>query len=77
MLKQDFLSLLTTEFDVNNYIINEKTVFEEIPDWDSMSILIVMSLVDENFGITLTAGDFGKIKTIEDLIIKIGASHFE
>ena len=77
MKKQEFISILETEFNVDAHIFNTETVLTEIPDWDSMSILIIMSLVDEHFGVAITADDFTKIRTISDLFNKIGDSHFE
>lgn len=76
MKKQEFYALLATEFNVEENSIDESTVLTEIPDWDSMSILVIMSMVDEQFGKTLTANDFGTIKTIDDLANLIGPEKF-
>ena len=77
MKKQEFFALLATEFNVDDDTINESTVLTEIPDWDSMSILVVMSLVDERFEITLSANDFTKINKVSDLISFIGKEKFD
>lgn len=77
MNKQEFLSILAVEFNVSNDSLNETNLLEAIPNWDSMSILIIMSMVDERFGLTLTADDFAEIKTIGDLLIKIGPEHIK
>ena len=76
MNKQEFLSILTVEFNVSNDSLNETDLLEAIPGWDSMSILVIMSIVDDRFGLTLTADDFAEIKTIGDLFSKIGLEHF-
>jgi acyl carrier protein len=77
MKKQEFLSILAVEFNVSNDSLSETSVLEEIPGWDSMSILVIMSMVDERFGLILTANDFVEIKTIGELFTKIGPEHIK
>ncbi len=77
MKKQEFFSLLANEFNLDGNTINETTVLTDIPDWDSMSILIVMSIIDEHFGISISADDFIKINSIGDILSIVGSKHID
>ncbi len=77
MKKQELYSLIADELNLEDGSLNETSVLFDIQGWDSMSILVIMTIVDENFGITLSADDFTTIDTIKDLEEKIGAENFK
>lgn len=49
------------------------TVLAEIPAWDSLAILIVISLADEQYGVTLTGDEVRAANTPADLAARIAA----
>jgi acyl carrier protein len=77
MKKSEFINEIAAELEVNAAELNEETVLTSIPDSDSMSLLVIMSVVDDKFGITLTADDFKNVTTIKDLMQIIGLDKFE
>lgn len=48
-------------------VINKNTEFKKLEDWGSMMALIVIAMVDSEYGKTLTAEDLHKAKTVESL----------
>lgn len=77
MKTKNFIKELAAELNADVTELNEDTVLTSIPDWDSMSILVIMSLVDEKYGKTLSADDFKNVTSIKDLMNVIGMDQFE
>lgn len=51
--------------------IKADTVFRELEEWNSMMALIIISMVDSDFGKELSADDIRASVTVEDLFNKI------
>ena len=47
--------------------VNSKTQFKKLEEWSSIFALIVIAMVDTEYGKVLTAADIYKAETIEDL----------
>lgn len=52
------------EFDA----LNGETKFRELPEWDSLSYLSVIAMMDEEYDTQIESEDFKKIETINDII---------
>ncbi len=77
MTKQEFIDLLAEELEVEDVRLEESTILKSLVEWDSMAIMVVIGLLDENFGIKVTAEQFKSIKTIGSIIEVIGEDKFE
>ena len=47
--------------------INESTNFKELDEWDSLTALSTISMVDEEFGVTITNKDLKSVETLGEL----------
>ena len=47
--------------------VNENDELKSFPQWDSLSVLSVIAMLDAGYGVNLRAADFGPIKTAGDL----------
>jgi acyl carrier protein len=47
--------------------IKETDELKSFPQWDSLSVLSVIAMLDTNYGVNLHAAEFGQIKTAGDL----------
>lgn len=52
------------EFD----ILDSDTKFRELPEWDSLSYLSVIAMMDEEYNTQIESSDFKKLETINDII---------
>ena len=43
------------------------TPFRDIPNWDSLAYLSVVTVIDSEFGVTIPLDDFRKLQTISDI----------
>lgn len=47
---------------------------KDVPNWDSLAILTTLSMVDQEYGVTLTGADLQACETIGDVYARIGKS---
>jgi len=47
--------------------VKETDELKSYPQWDSLSVLSVIAMLDANYGINLRAKEFENIKTVGDL----------
>lgn len=52
------------EFDA----LTGDTKFRELPEWDSLSYLSVIAMMDEEYDTQIESADFKKLETINDII---------
>jgi acyl carrier protein len=77
MTKNDFYKLFAERLNISNAELNENTELDSFIEWDSYGVLDIMVMTDEVFQVSLDAKDFRAMKTIGDLMSKLGASNFE
>ena len=47
--------------------VKETDELKAFPQWDSLSVLSVIAMLDASYGVNLRAADFGTIKTAGEL----------
>jgi len=77
MTKKDFYNLFAERLNISNAELNENTELDSFKEWDSYGVLDIMVMTDEVFHVNLEAKDFRAMKTVGDLMAKLGASNFE
>lgn len=58
---QEMIELLENESLVEN------TKFKEIDEWDSLAALSIISMIDDEFGVTINNKDLRSIETVGEL----------
>jgi acyl carrier protein len=64
---QNFIKKLEEVFEMQTGTINSQDIFREYKEWDSMALLSLMAMLEDEYNITIPREDFQKISTIEDL----------
>lgn len=65
---EDFIGRIEDEFEeLEKGILKPETDFRKGFDWTSVNALILFSMINIEYGITLTAEDLHKSKTVKDL----------
>lgn len=67
MDKNFFLNNFINQFEEDNLDINFQTKFRELDSWDSMTSLMVISMLDEIYSTIISSDDFENFKTVEDI----------
>lgn len=65
---QDFIQNLVNLFDdIDTSNFSVLTDFKDNDEWNSLLVLSVIAMVDEEYGIIITSDDIRQAKTIGDL----------
>lgn len=68
----DFIEKFSQEFaEVKPGEIKADTVFRSLDEWSSMQALIIIAMIDEQYGVTLTAEDMKEVTTVQDIFNKV------
>jgi len=61
----EFLTKIASILEVDD--VKESDELKAFPQWDSLSVLSVIAMLDASYGVNLRAADFGTIKNVGDL----------
>ncbi len=61
----EFLSKIAAILEVEH--VNETDELKSFPQWDSLSVLSVIAMLDANYGVNLHASDFKSVQNVGDL----------
>jgi acyl carrier protein len=65
---QEFIKKIESEFEeLTPGVIAPESKFRDVLDWSSVNALTVIALVDCEYDVILTAEDFMKSETIQDI----------
>ncbi len=70
-MEEKFISLFKDTLEVNVQDINLATKFRDLENWDSLTFLSVLAMIDEEYDVVIEGNDFQRLQTIEDLINEI------
>ena len=79
MKTEDFINELkdALEIEDEDQEITLETNLKELEEYDSLSVLSIIAMIDKNFSKKIPSLDFIKITTIKSLMDLIGKEHFE
>lgn len=65
---QNFVSVLD---DTDEALITDETIFRDLEEWDSLTALSLIAMVDEEYSLKLTGDDIKTSTTLQDIFEKI------
>ena len=71
MKKTDFLKELEKSMELPPNVLKPESFLDEF-SWDSLSIIVFITLVDKKFGISITPPQIAQCNTVNDLIGLLG-----
>lgn len=65
---EKFIELFAEQFDdIDIALLKPETHFRELEEWSSLIALLVITMVDEEYGIVLPPEEMRKTQTIQEL----------
>ncbi len=64
---QDFISNLEITLEKKKGTITEKDIFRNYPEWDSLMVFAVLSMISDEYDVTIGRAEFDELVTVEDL----------
>lgn len=68
MTNQEKIAMLEDIMELDENTLTENTDLMDIEEWDSLSVLSFMAMLDSIFGKNLPGSEIRKAKTISDLM---------
>ncbi len=68
MNKDEIYRFIADALHINIDIVNEDLGIGDIPEWDSLAHVMLLSRIEEKFAISLDADQALDLETVEDLI---------
>jgi len=70
-MEEKFIDLFKETLEINSQDITLSTKFRDLENWDSLSFLSILAMIDEEYDVVIEGNDFRRLVTIEDLISEI------
>ena len=79
MKKEEFIEELedALEIEDEDKEITQETDLRYVEEYDSLSVLAIIAMIDKNFGKQIPSSDFLKVTTVSSLMDLIGKEYFE
>ena len=77
MTSTDFLRELAGSLEIAEKRLDETTDLTALDEYDSLSVLAIIALIDESFGISLTGPQLAQFTTVGSLMDLIGRERFD
>ena len=79
MQAKDFINELkdALEIEDEDQEITLETNLKELEEYDSLSVLSIIAMIDKNFGKQISSADFAKVTTVSSLMDLIGKGYFQ
>ena len=70
-MEEKFITLFKETLEMEDQDIALDTKFRDLENWDSLSFLSVLAMLDEEYDVVIEGNDFRQLVTIEDLINEV------
>ena len=69
---KDFVNNMAEQFfDTDVSVFKPDTEFKALEEWESLTALTVIAMIDREYGVTVSGKDIREAKTIEDLFRRV------
>lgn len=73
-MENNFLDLLKDTLEIEDRDLTVNDEFRTYPEWDSLALLSVIAMIDDEYDVIIEGNDFAKINTVGELIEAIKQS---
>lgn len=68
MTKEEFVQEIMETLEIEDAsLVQDTTVFRELDEWDSLAALSTISMIDDEFGVTINNKDLRSVETLGEL----------
>lgn len=67
-MEENFIKLFAETLEIEDREITLNDSFREYPEWDSLALLSVIAMIDDEYDVIIEGNDFAKLKTVGDLV---------
>jgi acyl carrier protein len=67
-MEQKFLDLFKETLEIENREIYSSDLFRDFEEWDSLALLSVIAMIDEEYNLIIESKVFQKLNSLNDVI---------
>jgi acyl carrier protein len=67
----DFIAVFADAIDRDALLIKNEDVFREYEEWDSIALLSLVAMLEDNYSVIIPREIFERLETIQDLIDQV------
>jgi acyl carrier protein len=71
MTSKEKLSLLEELLDIGKDTLSEDTVLKNLSEWDSLAVIAIIAMFDDEFGKIIESDDVKRFVTVKDIMDKM------
>lgn len=72
-MKDKFLEVLKEVFEIEDQEINMEDTFRDYDEWDSLTHLSLIAMLDDEYDLQIEDAEFKKIETVQELFNKVNS----
>lgn len=67
----DFIAAFADAIDRDALLIKNEDIFREYEEWDSIALLSLVAMLEDNYSVIIPREIFERLETIQDLIDQV------
>lgn len=64
---EKFIELFKETLEIGEMVVDKEVIFRDLEDWDSLAVLSVLAMINEEYDITIPRNKFEKVNTVGEL----------
>ena len=72
-MEDKFIELFKDTLEIQEKEVDLNTKFRDLENWDSLSFLSVLAMIDEEYDVIIEGNDFRRLITVGDLLNEINS----
>lgn len=73
-MEQKFIDLLKETLEIEDRDIALTDTFRDYDEWDSLALLSVIAMIDEEYNVIIESNEFQKLQTVGDIYNYVSAN---
>lgn len=70
-MEKDFIDAFKEALEIEDREVKMVDAFRDYPEWDSLSLLTLIAMLDENYAVAIEMEDLNELITVGDLINEV------
>jgi acyl carrier protein len=66
-MKEQFLEKVKETFEIEGRDLQFSDNFKEYDEWDSLNLLSMIAMIDEDYGVVIDSNAMSKVQTLDEL----------
>ena len=70
-MKEEFIAAMVDALEIEDREISLEDTFRDYPEWDSLTQLTLIAMLDEDYGVEIEMADFNQLLSVGELLEEV------